>query len=88
VSVIDGVLDALHAAPDLRDGLCIWQWDLFDETDDPAAVEHAISLCQQCPVLSRCRDYVESLPPSNRPFGTTAAVCRRPRKPRKETAAA
>jgi hypothetical protein len=70
-----GILDAIAAAPDLR-GLCAWQWDLFDQVDDPAAVEQAIGLCRQCPVLAQCAQWVASLPPRRRPVGVVAGVVR------------
>jgi len=52
-----GVLGAIAAAPSLERGLCVNLWDTFDATDDPAAVEKAKSLCQQCPVLARCAEW-------------------------------
>jgi hypothetical protein len=83
VSTLDDLADALHGIPPLPGSRCRNQAELFDEYDDPATVEHAISVCQQCPVLSRCREYVESLPARHRPAGVTAGVCRKPRQPRK-----
>jgi hypothetical protein len=51
-----GILDAIAAGPNLG-GLCAWQWDLFDDTDNPAAIEQAVELCRQCPVLARCAEW-------------------------------
>jgi hypothetical protein len=70
-----GILEALAGAPDLN-GLCAWQWDLFDNTDDPAAVDQAIGLCRQCSCLDKCRTWYESLPPRRRPLGVVAGVIR------------
>jgi len=55
--MLDGLLDAITAAPDLRQGLCVGHWSLWDATDDPAIVDHCVSQCLRCPVLSRCRDW-------------------------------
>jgi hypothetical protein len=71
-----GIIEALAGAPDLR-GLCAWQWDLFDNTDDPAAVELALSLCGQCKVLAQCAEYVASLPARKHPVGVVAGEVRR-----------
>jgi hypothetical protein len=67
-----GILDAIAAAPALERGLCVGHWDLWDATDDPAAVDHAVRLCLECPVLTSCRQYVDSLPKSKRPPGVVA----------------
>ncbi|MGO9385763.1 MAG: hypothetical protein ACLP4W_27730 [Mycobacterium sp.] len=86
---LDAILSALRAAPNLEGALCAGQWDLFDQVSDPAAVEHAIGICHQCPQLDRCRAWVDSLPPVKRPPGVTAGrlhdwvsheSLRRPRK--------
>lgn len=69
---LDSLLDAISAAPALERGLCVGQWDLFDSTDEPAAVEQAIELCGQCSVRARCAEYVASLPPRKRPVGVVA----------------
>jgi len=73
-----GVLDAIGAGPDLRRGLCVWSWHIFDEVDDPVIIDQAIALCRQCCVLGKCSEWVNSLPASKRPVGVTAAVLRRP----------
>lgn len=76
---LDRLLAAIGAAPDLERGLCAWQWDLFDNTEDPAAVEQAVELCRQCPALNRCSDWLAGLPPRRRPIGVIAGVVRKPR---------
>ncbi len=83
-TALAGLLDAIPAAPPLERGRCIDQWDLFDATDDPAAVELAIQLCQECPVLNRCREWVDSLPKSKRPIGVCGGVVNTPPKTRKK----
>jgi Transcription factor WhiB len=72
-----GIIEALAGAPNLERGLCVWNWHLFDETDDPAAVDQAIGLCRQCPVLAQCAEYVASLPARKRPVGVIAGEVRR-----------
>jgi hypothetical protein len=62
--MLAGILDAIAAAPDLSRGLCAWNWDLFDAVDEPAAVEKAKSLCQQCRVLAQCAEWSDALPPN------------------------
>jgi hypothetical protein len=57
VSALDGLLDAIAAGPNLERGLCVSQWELFDDTDDPAAVEQATALCSECPVLAVCASW-------------------------------
>jgi Transcription factor WhiB len=60
---LDAILDAFAAGPDLHRGLCAWQWDLFDSTDDPLAVERAVELCRQCPVLTQCAEWSAAYSP-------------------------
>lgn len=67
-----GWLAVIAAGPDLRRGRCVGQHDLWQAVDDPAAVEAAVAGCRECPVLDRCSDWVDSLPPSKQPFGVTA----------------
>jgi hypothetical protein len=78
MSALDGIIEAIGAALALERGLCVGQWDLFDSTDDPAAVDLALSLCDQCKVRARCAEYVASLSPRNRPIGVIAGTVRKP----------
>jgi Transcription factor WhiB len=72
-----GLIEAIHdGVPDLERGLCIGQWDLFDDTEDPAAVDQAIELCSQCSVRTRCAEWVNSLTPRRRPLGVVAGEIR------------
>jgi hypothetical protein len=75
---LDGILDAIASAPDLERGLCVGQFDLFDNTEDPAAVELALSLCAQCSVRDQCAEYVAGLSPRKRPIGVIAGAVRKP----------
>lgn len=78
MSQLAGIIEALRSIPDLEHGLCVGQWDLFDTTDDPAAVDQAIELCSQCSVLTRCQDWLASLKPQRRPCGVVAGIVRQP----------
>ena len=62
MSVLDDLLDAIYAAPNLTRGLCVGQHDLFDAVDDPAAVERALGLCAECKVLTECAAWADSQP--------------------------
>lgn len=73
------LLAALAAAPDLKGAMCVGKWKLFDpacrgEGTEKAAERHAVALelCARCPALARCREYVDSLKPSQRPRGVVA----------------
>jgi len=76
MSALDALVEAIAAAPALDRGLCVGQHDLWDETDDPAAVDQAIGLCHQCPVLAQCAEWVNSLSPRKRPIGVVAGAVR------------
>lgn len=73
-TVLENLLGAIRLGiPDLSRGLCLYQWDLFDASaTDVDAAEKCQELCAICPVLTRCREYVDSLVPSKRPPGVTA----------------
>jgi hypothetical protein len=58
VSTLDGWLDAIGNAPDLEHGLCVGNWDLFDDVDLP---DEALALCRQCGVLARCTEWASTL---------------------------
>jgi len=60
-TALAGMLAAIGAAPDLRRGLCVGNWSLWDATDDPAIVDHCVRQCRRCPVLDRCRDWSATL---------------------------
>lgn len=73
MSTLAGWLDAIGAGPDLRDGNCIGKWDIFDDVDLP---DEALELCEWCPVLQRCRDWVDRLPAAKRPVGVVGGEVR------------
>jgi hypothetical protein len=81
-----GILDAISAAPDLRRGLCVDRWDLWDETDDPATIEATTRMCLRCPVLDRCRDWSSQF--SNRHLSGVVAGVVRPWSPSSDRKAA
>ena len=49
-----GQLDAISASPELREGLCVGNWSLFDAVDDPIRAPQAAEICTVCPVLPQC----------------------------------
>jgi WhiB family redox-sensing transcriptional regulator len=76
---LDALLDAVGAAPCLPGARCRGRHTLFDppapgENPDTVASRHAqaLGLCSRCPALSRCGDWLESLPPRKRPHGVVA----------------
>ncbi len=79
--LFERLIDTLRGAPHLPGALCVGRWQMFDEADDPVITEAAVELCNACPVLDRCRDWVDSLPARRRPAGVIAGrVNPRPRK--------
>jgi hypothetical protein len=72
MSTLDGWLDTIANGPDLEKGLCIGNWDLFDDVDLP---DEALALCRQCSVQQRCADWSATL--SDRELsGVVAGVVR------------
>lgn len=67
----ESLIDALAGIPSLPGARCLGRAADFDLEPGscPEAIEAAIHICQSCPALTRCRDYVLSLPPSKRPRG-------------------
>jgi hypothetical protein len=55
--------------PHLPGAACRGRWELFDDRGRQA---EAIQLCQSCPALALCRQWVDSLKPSQRPPGVIA----------------
>lgn len=88
------LLLSLAGSPALPGARCRGKYDLFDEAqpDEAAHVveqrhRQAAGLCQRCPSLDRCAEWLDSLPPRQRPPGVTAGRVRaappgrgRPRK--------
>jgi hypothetical protein len=74
--VIAELLDELASRiPDLHDAACrgrAGEFDIEDGRRDRQAVTRAKAVCQSCPVLQDCRDWLTSLPRSMRPSGVIA----------------
>jgi hypothetical protein len=92
VSHLDDLIAAVGAAPCLPGARCRGKYHLFDaaapgeDTDTVAAIHaQALSLCQRCPSLARCKDWFDSLPPKKRPHGVVAGRVNNPQpgRPRK-----
>jgi transcription factor WhiB len=70
------LLDELASRiPDLHDAACRGrpgEFDIEDGRRDRAAVTRAKEVCQSCPALQDCRDWLASLPRPVRPSGVVA----------------
>jgi hypothetical protein len=90
--VLEELLSALAGIPAMPDALCRGQWALFDESNDPGAIGAAIEICNLCPEMSRCGEWLNSLRPKDRPLGVVAGRVNnsqpvgRPRKTPENTA--
>jgi hypothetical protein len=83
------LLGAVLDAPRLPSPqLCRGKSAVFDEYEDPELVEYATHLCQSCPALAACGQWLDSLKPARRPRGVVAGRVIRPPQPRKPKAAA
>jgi ribosomal protein L37AE/L43A len=83
----ESLFGMLADTPKLTGARCKGRAPLFDcDDDDPEIIQYAIWQCRACPALAACSAWVDSLPPSQRPLGVTAAVMRRPKKPRRSRA--
>lgn len=85
MSQLTNLLDAVGAAPALPGARCRGRHHLFDPpsgSEDPetTAQRHAqaLGLCEHCPALTRCAEWVASLPPRRRPAGVVAGKVRQP----------
>jgi len=85
-NALAGLLGAISAAPDLRHGLCVSNWDLWDQTDDAATIELTTRMCLRCPVLDRCRDWSATL--THRQLSGVVAGVVRPWSPSSDRKAA
>jgi hypothetical protein len=74
---LDGLTNAISGAPNLAGALCTGEWRTFDEEVDPIVIEAAVDSCRHCPVVGACRDWLDTLPPKQRPPGVTAGVVNR-----------
>ena len=75
------LFSALSGAPDLPGAACINKWGLFDpepegRTERAADTQQrhaqAVAICESCPVLAPCRDWLNGLPRGKRPAGVVA----------------
>ena len=69
--------------PTLPAAACRGQYEIFDRVVDEGrgpAEKAALAICERCPELERCGEWVDSLPPGRRPYGITAKRVRRVRK--------
>lgn len=83
---LDSLLDAVGAAPCLPGARCRGKHHLFDEaahteTVETVAARHqqALGLCQRCPSLTTCGDWLDTLPANKKPLGVIAGRVRKPR---------
>jgi len=86
MSQLDDLIAAVGAAPCLPGAKCRSRHTLFDppglsEDPDTVAARHglALGLCEHCPSLARCQEWLASLPPRKRPLGVVAGVVRQDR---------
>lgn len=87
----DQLLSALAGVPVLRGARCRGRHTLFDprHDDEPAEVAdarhlQALALCQQCPAIAECEQWLDALPKKQRPFGVIAGQLHRQPNPRKK----
>jgi hypothetical protein len=74
VSVTELLDELAHDIPDLHDAACRGHPEVFDVADrhDTQAIAQAKAVCQSCPALRDCRDWLASLPRAMRPSGVIA----------------
>jgi len=77
---LNTLLGALTAVPPLPGARCVGRHHLFDppawrEPAPDVGHRHAQALteCERCPALARCRAWLDGLPRSARPSGVVAA---------------
>ena len=66
--------------PTLPAAACRGQYEIFDRVVDEGrgpAEKAALAICERCPELQRCGDWLDGLPAKQRPFGVTAKQVRR-----------
>jgi hypothetical protein len=85
MSALEELLSSLAGTPTFPGCRCRGKHHLFDEAakHEPADVvearhAQALALCAHCPALQRCSDWVDSLPPRQRPLGVVAGKVRQP----------
>lgn len=83
----DALIAAIAGAPTLVGARCRGRSHLFDGAargEDPETVverhTQAVGLCQLCPALERCQEWVDGLPRSRRPEGVVAGRIPKPKQ--------
>jgi hypothetical protein len=84
---LDDLIAAVGAAPALPGAKCRGRHSLYDPAalgeppDTVAERRHALAveLCSYCPALTRCQEWLASLPPRRRPLGVVAGIVRQAR---------
>ena len=83
MSTLDHLIATFAGAPALPGARCRGRHHLFDPAatgEDPDAVEQrhtkALGLCEHCPSLRPCRDWLQSLPRQKKPDGVIAGQIR------------
>ena len=66
---------------DLRQGLCVGDWETFDPRHDGEDLEaaeqrhaKAKAICAVCPILAECESWLAGLPKHQRPSGVVAGI--------------
>lgn len=77
---------AIGVAPSLPGARCRGKPHLFDAagTHEPAATvaqrhQQALGLCDRCPALEPCRQWLDGLPKGRRPEGVVAGIVNHPK---------
>jgi hypothetical protein len=65
-------LAKVFTTPQLPGARCVGRWEMFDPDGDDDQHQQAMALCRNCPALTRCSDWLESLQPQQRPHGVIA----------------
>lgn len=70
--------------PSMPEAACVGSHDLFDPAEIDEDRDHvdqrhtaALQLCQACPALAACREWIALLPPRKRPGGVVAGAVMR-----------
>lgn len=82
---VELLAEVLRESPALPNAACRGEVELFSADDDPGAVEAAIEICETCcRDMPRCRAWLDSLTPTQRPAGVVAGRVVNNPQPRKE----
>lgn len=85
-AAFEDLIATLAGVPSLPGARCRGRHHLFDPAafgENPDTVEQrhtqALGLCSHCPALNSCSDWLDSLPPRQRPHGVIAGQRRTPK---------